>query len=144
VEACDISWQITLVRITCRETSLPIYEARVRKTQYWSFCSGVAEDSMIRDMKVLDGHIDPWRWRQLRLFKILGSDYPMMQDHVLEQNPQQQDASSVRDRNISQCFVQSVSAVTCSNFIYVIKLWIRSGLGYYFGSWWWLVTLGVL
>jgi hypothetical protein len=102
VEAHDILWLITLGLVRCREISLPIHEVWGRKTQYWGFSSGVAEDSKIGDMKVLDGHIDPWLWRQLHLFKTLWSDYPMMQDHVLkEQNHQQQDASSVRDRNKS-------------------------------------------
>jgi hypothetical protein len=106
--------------------SLAIYEARGRKTQYWGFSSGVAEDSMIWSMKVLDGHSDPWIWRQLHIFKMLWSDYPMMHGHVLEeQNPQQRDASSVMDRNMNQCFVQSVPTVICSNVIYVVKLWIR-------------------
>ena len=143
--AHDIAWLITLGLIRCTEMSLPIYEARSRKTQYWGFSRGVAEDSMIWDMKFLDGHIDSWIWRQLHLFKMLGSDYPMMHGHVLEeQNPQQQDASSVRDKNINQCFVQSVPTLTCSIFICVVKLWFKSRLGYCGGSLWWLVKLGLL
>jgi hypothetical protein len=61
--------------------------------------------------------------------KILESDYPVVQDRVLEQNFQQQDASSIRGRNINRCFEQSVSTLTSNNFIYVVKLWIWSRLG---------------
>jgi len=55
--------------------------------------------------------------------KMLESDYPVVQDRVLEeQNSQQQDASSIRDRNINWCFEQPVSTLTSNNFVYVVKL----------------------